>query len=194
MSDPKVWVAISFLIFIALVGRIGWRIAVRALDARAERVRNELAEAARLRAEAEEMLRQAEAERAAALAEAEEMIARAEAEAARDGGRTAAEVEAQARAREKDGAMDRIAAAEGCGKGRGGRRRGRDRQPPPPPPPCARCWIRATEAAPHRPRRRRSGRAAVPLFGRSLRTWAAGAQAAPLASAPPAARGGRGHP
>ena len=81
------------------------------LDARAERVRAELAEAARLRDEAEAMLKQAEADRAAALREAEEMLARARAEAERVGEAAAAEAEAAAKRRERM-AMDRIAAAE----------------------------------------------------------------------------------
>ena len=79
--DPKFWVAVSFVVFLALVGRRLWTALTDALDARAGRVRSELAEAARLRSEAEAMLKQAEADRAAALREAEAMVAGAKAEA-----------------------------------------------------------------------------------------------------------------
>ena len=109
--DPKFWVAVSFVIFLALVGRKLWSVLTEALDARAERVRAELAEAARLRSEAEAMLKQAEADRAAALREAEAMVASARAEAERAGAAAAAEAEAAAKRRERM-AMERIGAAE----------------------------------------------------------------------------------
>ncbi|EFH09676.1 F0F1 ATP synthase subunit B [Pseudoroseomonas cervicalis] len=109
--DPKFWVAISFVIFVVLLGRTMWAKATEALDARANKIRAELDEAGRLRAEAEAMRRQAEADRAAAAAEAEGMIARAKAEAERLAAAAAAEAEASAKRRERM-AMDRIAAAE----------------------------------------------------------------------------------
>jgi F-type H+-transporting ATPase subunit b len=109
--DPKFWVAVSFVIFLVLVGRRLWTALVGGLDARAERVRAELAEAARLRTEAEAMLRQAEADRAAALREAEAMMASAKAEAERAGAAAAADAEAAAKRRERL-AMERIGAAE----------------------------------------------------------------------------------
>ena len=68
--DPKFWVAVSFVVFLLLVGRRLWTALTDAMDARAARVRAELAEASRLRSEAEAMLKQAEADRAAALREA----------------------------------------------------------------------------------------------------------------------------
>jgi F-type H+-transporting ATPase subunit b len=109
--DPKFWVAVSFVLFLLLVGRMAWARITEMLDGRAARVRAELDEASRLRAEAEAMLKEAEADRAAALREAEAMLARAKAEAARVGEATAAEAEAAAKRRERM-AMDRIAAAE----------------------------------------------------------------------------------
>ena len=111
--DPKFWVAVSFLIFLALVGRTAWARITEMLDGRAERVREELAEAARLRTEAEALLRQAEADRSAALVEAKTMIANATAEAARVATAAVAEAEASAKRRERM-AMDRIGAAEGA--------------------------------------------------------------------------------
>ena len=109
--DPKFWVAVSFLLFVALLARKGWAVITAALDGRAARVRAELDEAARLRGEAEAMLRQAEADREAARTEAAELLERARAEAERVAAAAAAEAEASAKRRERM-ALDRIAAAE----------------------------------------------------------------------------------
>ena len=111
LQDPKFWVAASFVIFVLLVGRMGWTRATAMLDARGARIRAELDEARRLRAEAEAMLASARAEREDAVRDAAAMIARAQAEAARLATASAAEAEAAARRRERM-AMDRIAAAE----------------------------------------------------------------------------------
>lgn len=109
--DPKFWVAVSFVLFCVLAGRMAWARVAPMLDARGLRIRAELDEAARLRTEAEALLRQAEADRAAALQEAEAMLARARVEAERVAEAAAAEAEASARRRERM-ALDRIAAAE----------------------------------------------------------------------------------
>jgi F-type H+-transporting ATPase subunit b len=109
--DPKFWVAVSFVIFFAIFGRMAWARIAPMIDARAARIRTELDEAQRLRAEAEALLRQAEADRAAALKEAEELLARARTEAERVAEAAAAEAEASAKRRERM-AMDRIASAE----------------------------------------------------------------------------------
>ncbi|MBL6455382.1 F0F1 ATP synthase subunit B [Belnapia sp. T6] len=109
--DPKFWVAVSFVIFFLLVGRKAWAQLTGMLDARAERVRADLAEASRLRVEAEALLKQAEADRAAALQEAQDLLTRAQAEAQRVAEASAAEAEAAAKRRERM-ALDRIAAAE----------------------------------------------------------------------------------
>ncbi|HYF07394.1 MAG TPA: F0F1 ATP synthase subunit B [Acetobacteraceae bacterium] len=111
MSDPYFWVAVSFLIFIAIAWVKVWPSLAAALDSRAVQIRASLDEAAALRAQAEAMLRQAEADRAAALAEAETLIARAKAEAERVAANAATEAEAAAARRERM-AMGRIAAAE----------------------------------------------------------------------------------
>lgn len=110
-QDPKFWVAVSFVVFAFFAIRMGWPKLMAMLDARGSRIAGELAEASRLRAEAETMLRQAEADRQAAIAEAASLIERAMAEAKRVGEAAAAEAEASAGRRERM-AMDRIAAAE----------------------------------------------------------------------------------
>ena len=109
--DPKFWVAVSFAIFAALAIKFAWGKLTAMLDGRGQRIAAELAEAARLRQEAEDMLRRAEAERQAAMAEATAMIARAKAEAERVAANAEADALAQAARRERM-AMDRIAAAE----------------------------------------------------------------------------------
>jgi F-type H+-transporting ATPase subunit b len=109
--DPKFWVAVSFVLFVVLVGRTAWAKITEALDGRAAKVRAELDEARRLRAEAEAMLRAAEAERAAAEREAADTLARARHEAERVAEAAAAEAEAMAQRRERM-AHERIAAAE----------------------------------------------------------------------------------
>jgi F-type H+-transporting ATPase subunit b len=111
MSDPKFWVAVSFVLFFVLLGRKIWGVLTAALDGKAEGIRKQLAEAADLRSQAEQMLAAAEAERAAAAREAEELLARARGEAERLAAAAAAEAEAAAKRRERM-AMDRIAAAE----------------------------------------------------------------------------------
>jgi F-type H+-transporting ATPase subunit b len=111
LSDPKLWVAVSFLLFLALawkplIGRI-----LKALDARGERIRAEIDEAARLREEAETVLREARAKREAAAAEAEAVLAHAREEADRLSAEMAEAVQATLKRRERM-AMERIAAAE----------------------------------------------------------------------------------
>ncbi|PZW50323.1 F-type H+-transporting ATPase subunit b [Humitalea rosea] len=109
--DPKFWVGVAFVIFFLLLGKKLWAITTGALDARAAKVRTDLAEASRLRSEAEAMLVQAETDRKAAAEEATALLARARIDAERGAAATAAEAEAAATRRERM-AMDRIAAAE----------------------------------------------------------------------------------
>ena len=110
-AEPPNWVAFAFIVFFLLLGRRLWSVVTGLLDARTEAVRAELAEAKRLREEAEALLRDAGARRVAAVAEAKALVEGARAEAARLA--AAAEAEAQAAAtRREQMAIDRIAAAE----------------------------------------------------------------------------------
>ncbi len=111
LLDPEFWVLVSFVIFFVLFGRRLWTALAGMLDGRANLIRAELAEAQRLRSEAEAMLADAERARTAALAEAEQVLARSHAEAAHVAEAAMAEAEASARRRERV-ALDRIAAAE----------------------------------------------------------------------------------
>lgn len=110
-SNPRTWVAIAFLLFVVLSGRKLWAVLTGMLDARAATIRQELDEAARLRAEAEAMLRTAQSDREAALAEAGTLLANAKAEAARVTEQARVDAEAAGKRRERM-ATDRIAAAE----------------------------------------------------------------------------------
>lgn len=108
--DSYGWVGLAFLAFVVILWRVGaFRMIVSSLDARADKVRADLAEAAALRAEAEAMKAKAAADAAQAEADARAMLANAEAEAQRIVARAAVDAE-EAIARRTRLAEDRIAA------------------------------------------------------------------------------------
>ncbi len=76
--DPKFWVAVSFVLFVLLVGKMGWTKITEMLDARTARIKGELEEASRLRHEAEAMMAAARKEREQAIQEAAALLARAQ--------------------------------------------------------------------------------------------------------------------
>jgi F-type H+-transporting ATPase subunit b len=110
-QDPRSWVAIAFVIFFVLFGKKIWAALTTLLDAHTAKIRVELDEAARLRAEAQTMLTEARVQREAALRDAKSLLEAAQAEAVRVGEQARADAEAAGRRREKM-ATDRIAAAE----------------------------------------------------------------------------------
>jgi F-type H+-transporting ATPase subunit b len=110
-ATPPNWVALAFIVFFVLFGRKLWAVVRGLLDDHADTVKAELAEATRLRTEAEAMLAEATASRATALEDATRLIEGARAEAQRLAAAAAAEAEASAARRERM-ALDRIAAAE----------------------------------------------------------------------------------
>lgn len=84
LSNPTFWVAVSLAIFIALALKMGAGTAmISALDGRGKKVADDLAEARRLREEAEKLLAEYESKRKAAEAEAAAIIAAAKDEAER---------------------------------------------------------------------------------------------------------------
>ncbi len=82
--DSYGWVAVAFLMFAALLWKFGaFKMLGGALDARADKVRADLAEAAALKAEAQALKARAAAEAVQAEADAKAMLANAELEAKR---------------------------------------------------------------------------------------------------------------
>jgi F-type H+-transporting ATPase subunit b len=83
-EDPELWVALAFVIFLGILAYFGVpKLALSALDARTARIKHELDEAHRLRAEAQAVLSQYQAKRAEAEKEAGAIIVSARAEAER---------------------------------------------------------------------------------------------------------------
>ena len=111
-SVPEFWVAVAFLILIAIFARVGvHRTVLEALDHRSQRIRSELDDARRLKEEAVKVLAEYQARRASAEREAEEIVTNAKADAERMA------VEAKARmedfvARRTKTAESKIAMAE----------------------------------------------------------------------------------
>ncbi|MCJ2037737.1 ATP F0F1 synthase subunit B [Methylobacterium sp. J-059] len=84
MMTAEFWVAVAFLVFMAIVWKVGgFGIMTKGLDGRAVRVRHELDEAKRLREEAAAVLADYKRRRAEAEREAETIIASARDEAER---------------------------------------------------------------------------------------------------------------
>ncbi|MGJ4948606.1 F0F1 ATP synthase subunit B family protein [Bradyrhizobium sp. HKCCYLS20291] len=105
LADPETWVAIAFVILMGLFAYLGvHRMVLTALDHRGERIRNELAEAKRLKDEAAKVLAEYKTRRASAEREAEEIVTSAKAEAER--------IAAEAKAKMEDFVARRTKAAE----------------------------------------------------------------------------------
>ncbi|MBY0430789.1 MAG: F0F1 ATP synthase subunit B, partial [Rhodospirillales bacterium] len=111
LKAPEFWVAVAFVIFMALV----WKKAAAAigslLDARAEKIRAELDEAQRLREDAQATLVSYQKRQADALKESEAIVAHAREEAERIRAQSTKDLESALKRRETQ-AMDRIAQAE----------------------------------------------------------------------------------
>lgn len=109
--EPIFWFAVSFVLFFVIFGRKLWKPLTALLDARADQIRLELDEAARLRREAEQMLEDATREREQAYAEANALIEQTHQQAQELAEKARLEAEDMLRRREQM-AKDRIAAAE----------------------------------------------------------------------------------
>ena len=83
LHDAEFWFAISVLLFVALLWKPAKRFLIGGLDARAARIREELAAARGLREEAERTLAGLRVREREAAAEAEQILAHAKAEAER---------------------------------------------------------------------------------------------------------------
>ncbi|GBQ89440.1 ATP synthase F0 subunit beta' [Acetobacter nitrogenifigens DSM 23921 = NBRC 105050] len=105
------WFSVSFVLFFVIFGRKVWTPLAALLDSRADRIRADLDEAARLRREAEQMLEDATREREQAMIEARALIEQSRLHAEQLAEKTRQEAEESLRRRERM-ARDRIEAAE----------------------------------------------------------------------------------
>lgn len=111
LASPEFWVAVSIVLFFVLFGKVLFGALLGALDSRAEKIKAELGEALRLRAEAEKLLAEARKGRESAEKEAAALLAHAKDEAERLATEAEHELRAMTGRRERQ-AADRIAAAE----------------------------------------------------------------------------------
>jgi F-type H+-transporting ATPase subunit b len=111
LHDPQFWVAVAFVIFVAVLVWKAKKPVLDALDGRAERIRSQLEEAQRLREEAQHMLADFQRKQRQALEEAEQILAQARSAAERHRDQAAQDLEVSLKRREQQ-AMDRIAQAE----------------------------------------------------------------------------------
>src|SRR4029453_11784352 len=117
-AQPETWVAIAFVILMAVFAWLGvHRTVLTALDHRAQRIKAELDDARRLKEEAAKLLADYQARRASAEREAQEIVTNARAEAER--------VAAEAKTRMEDfspppnqdgGEQDRPSRSPGAGR------------------------------------------------------------------------------
>ena len=110
-TDPTFWVAISLLLFAALVYQPIAKALPKALDARAAKIRAEIEEAEKLRAEAQDLLAQYQRQQREVAAEAETVVRHAREETNRMAEEGKARLEAALKRREK-AALERIRRAE----------------------------------------------------------------------------------
>lgn len=110
-SDPTVWVALAFVAFVVAVAKPVASLLPTALDERARKIRADIEEAERLRADAQELLSQYLRKQQQAAREAEDIVSHAREEAMRLAEEGSAKLE-QTLARREQMALDRIARAE----------------------------------------------------------------------------------
>lgn len=109
--SAEFWVAIGFVIFVALVGRTAYRVVTVALDDRANKIKQQIDEAARLAEEAQQMLADYERKRREAAEEAQALLDQARRQADLMEERAGHDLE-RALKRREELAMERIAQAE----------------------------------------------------------------------------------
>lgn len=111
LSTPEFWVLVAFVIFVALVWKPGAKAVAQMLDDRSEKIRSDLAKAAKLREEAQALFAEYQQKQRDALKEAAAIVASAKAEAERLSAQAAADLETALKRREQL-ALQRIAQAE----------------------------------------------------------------------------------
>ncbi|MCK5778289.1 MAG: F0F1 ATP synthase subunit B [Rhodospirillales bacterium] len=110
-NDPTFWTAVAVVLFVALIAKPVGKMASKALDERAEKIKAELDEAERLRNEAQDLLAQYQRKQRDAANEAENIIQHAKEEAERMDREGREKLKASLERREKL-AMERIEMAE----------------------------------------------------------------------------------
>lgn len=110
-QDPTFWVLVSFVIFVALLGKTLWTMITKALDERAETIKSELDEAEKLREEAQDLLAKYQRLQRDAVKEAENIVERARTEAEQYAEQAKANLDTALARREKL-AVERIEHAE----------------------------------------------------------------------------------
>lgn len=110
-KDPMFFYGVAFVIFMALAYRYGRKPALSWIDSEIVKIRDELEQARKLRAEAETMLSDYKAKQKTALAEAEAIIAGAKDEAVRMKEQAEADLK-KALVRHEQQALERIRVAE----------------------------------------------------------------------------------
>jgi F-type H+-transporting ATPase subunit b len=110
-GDPENWVAIAFVLFVVLLGKILWTKVTELLDKRAAAIASALADAERLRSEALAAKAAAEKTLAQATAEAEGILGQARDDVSRMQARAAQSLQHAIALREQQ-ALDRIAQSE----------------------------------------------------------------------------------
>jgi F-type H+-transporting ATPase subunit b len=111
LQTPEFWVAVGFLVLMALIAKPAWKAVSTGLDARAEKIKASLDEAASLREEVQSLLADYQRRQRDATREVDEMLANAQAEAERTA-QEAAEALVVSLKRREQLALDKIAQAE----------------------------------------------------------------------------------
>ena len=109
--SAETWVAVAFVIVVALLAKPVFRGITAGLDTRSAKIRSRIDDAERLRAEAQETLAAYQKKQRDALKEAEEIVAHAKAESERLAAKAVADLDELLKRREQQ-AMDRITQAE----------------------------------------------------------------------------------
>lgn len=108
--EPKVWVAFGFVGFVYVFIRYAWKPIVAGLDARAEKIKSQLEQAAKLKADAKALLIEYEKQKKAAAKEAKAILDAAKKDAQELRARALEELEASL-ARRTQQAEEKIARA-----------------------------------------------------------------------------------
>ena len=111
LLEPEFWVGVGFLIFLVVASKPGYRAIAGALDKRSARIRSNIDEAAKLRAEAEALFATYQQKQREALREADDILAAARSEAERTHRQAADDLVAAIKRREQQ-AVEKIAEAE----------------------------------------------------------------------------------